>query len=320
MSLSFNKIFATVLAGTLLALSAAPVYAQEAQACPQMKTGKYKGQCIDTSVKRAIHILEQSADSITITNFRKNGEFYIAKIPLNQVQNLSYVVVDLNSKPVNFLSLINISHTELRFKMNPGAVIELYRLNDTQRVTPVQTETDIMVSLNFTAPAGVPYDPIKGFNEKLYASVLQVFSTQDEVKIRFQNTKANVYEIPLSLSGFDSALVLREALMISHRVQYDLPYDTWTRNCTTIIFDMLDNSLHLKQKPYRFKSWEAFDTGLAPAFRALAKRRLVLEDTKVLLLNAEFGYGLFPSDSNRYFRTWIGKTLKEFYANDSLQP
>lgn len=304
----YKKILATVL-GLSVCLSAAAGYSMDTASCPLMKAGKYKGQCIDTSGKRAVKIVSQSADSITVLNFRKAGVFYKAVIPLNQVASLSYEVVDLNASPVNYLSLINISHTEMRFRMKPGASIPLFANTADDNGAPLASETDIIVSMNYMAPTGVSYDPVKGFNEDLYASVLQIFATQDEVKKRFTENKFNVYEIDLNISGERAASVLREAMMVSDRIQYSVAYDTWSSNCTTFLFDILDAGLHLKAKPYRFSPFIANDTGLAPAFKALSKRQLVLDSTKVELLNAEFGYDIFPSRSNRYFNSWIGKTL-----------
>lgn len=306
---SNKKLMAAVL-GLLVCLSTAAGYSMDTQACPQMKAGKYKGQCIDTSGKRAVKILSQSSDSITILNFRKEGVFYKAVIPLNQVASLSYEVVDLNAKPVNFFSLINISHTEMRFRMKPGASIALYNNSAEDSGAPLATETDLIVSMNYMAPTGVGYDPVKGFDEDLYASVLQIFATQDEVKKRFTENKFNVYEIDLSITGEQAASVLREALMVSDRIQYGVAYDTWSSNCTTFLFDILDAGLHLKNvKPYRFSPFIANDTGLAPGFKALSKRGLVAPTAAVELLNAEFGYDVFPSRSNRYFNSWIGRKL-----------
>jgi len=310
MILNMHKKIATVVITTGLFLL--PALGRTAETCPTMKAGKYKGQCIDTSAKRAVHILEQTADSITIENFRKAGVFYKAVIPLNQVEKLSYVVVDLNAKPVNYLSLFNISHTEMRFKMKPGSVIELYPLGANDSGAAVATETDVIVSMNYMAPAGVPYDPVKGFNEDLYASVLQIFSTQDEAKKRFEDNKFNVYEIELSAASEQTSAILRRALMMSNQIQYDVAYDTWTSNCTTFLFDIFDAGLNLKnQKPYRFHLLIANDTGLKPGMKALGQRGLVSADTQIKLMNAEYGYKIFPSNSNRYFNALIGKTLKD---------
>jgi len=303
-----------LLLGLLISFSASAGYSLDTISstltCPKMKAGKYKGQCIDTTGKRAVKILEHNPDSVTFLNFRKQGVFYKAVIPLNQVESMSYLVVDLNAKPLNFLSIINVSHNELRVRMKPGSFVGLFSNTEKDHGAVLATETDFVISMNYMAPAGVPYDPVKGFNEDLYGSVLQVFSTRDEVRQRFEISKLNVYEIDLTMAPSQAADVLQEALIMSDRAQYTIPYDSWTSNCTTMVFDLLDAGLFLKnQKPYRFNPLIAYDTGLAPAFRALEKRKLVLPTTTVELLNTEFGYKIFPSKSNRYFNSWIGKTL-----------
>ncbi|WP_413291080.1 DUF4105 domain-containing protein [Bdellovibrio sp. HCB337] len=277
----------------------------------RMQAGKYKGQCIDTSGKRAVKIIENRPEQMTINNFRKGGQFYKAVIPMQMVDSASYVIVDLNATPVNKWSIINISHTQLRFKMKPNAFIELYPINDTGG-GPVLMEQDLFISMNYMAPKDVGYDPVKGFDEDLYASVLQIYSTADEIQTRFVKQKLNMYEIPLSINGTKAAQILRAAIKMSDRIQYSVPYDTWSSNCTTILFDIVDSGLELaKQKPYRFTPLMIRDTGLVPAFKQLAKRGVVDKETRVRLFNKEFGYDLLPSGSNPYFEPAIGKRLQD---------
>ena len=309
---TLSSILAFLLFITTWAVSPQALASEECLAT--MTRGKYRGQCIDTSRKRAIRILDRTADTITIANYRKNGRFYKAIIPFNDVTQMSYVIVDLNAAPLNSIVHIHVSHTELRFHFDKGAGVELYDLDQPiSGQSFVGTDEDFLVSLNYMAPKGVEYDPVKGFDEDLFASALQVLSLSEEVNIRFQRQeKFNVYKIALDIPSAQAAMVLKTALYFSNNVQYSVPYDSWNSNCTTLLFDILDKGLGLKdQKPYRFSLLKAHDTGMIPAFRALGKRQLVHDDTQIQSVNTEFGYGLFPSKSNRHFAKFIGKTYRE---------
>ncbi|MGE5087062.1 MAG: hypothetical protein ACM3MG_12225 [Bacillota bacterium] len=299
---------------TLIVTLLSPLTSSADECLATMTRGKYRGQCIDTAHKRAIRILDRTAETITIANYRKNGRFYKAVIPFNDVTQMSYVIVDLNATPLNSIAQVHVSHTELRFHFNKGAGVELYDLDQPiSEQSFAGTDEDFLISLNYMAPKGVPYDPVKGLDGNLFASALQVLSLSEEVDIRFQQEeKFNVYEITLDIPSDQAALVLKTALFFSNNVQYTIPYDSWNSNCTTVLFDILDAGLRLKgQKPYRFSVLKVHDTGMVSAFRALGQRHLVHDETSIQSVNAEFGYGLFPSKSNRHFAKFIGKTYRE---------
>jgi hypothetical protein len=296
-----------ILLSTLVSLSGATVYSMDndSNCLAQMKEGKYKGQCMDTSMKRAVKILAENPANgkILIANFRKGGKFYQASIPLNEVESVSYIVVDLK----NLLRFVSIAHVELRFKMRPGSQVLLAD----SAAGIADTETDFMMSFNYMAPKGVEYDPVKGFNNTLYGSVLQIFSTQDEIQNRYVNHKINMYEVPLDTANGKAGRILRGGLVMSDKIQYDVAYDTWTTNCATFLFDMIDQGLQLNIKPFRFKAYTFTDTSLIPAMQALANRQLIDDQTTVRLLNTEFKTPQFPSASNPYFNFWTGKTWSQ---------
>jgi len=334
MKLLFKKTSFAVLTAALVSFCGATVYSMNNDpACnshPQdpyspslrMSKGRYQGQCMDTSGKRAVQVLEERGnDEMTVANFRQNGRFYTAVIPLQQIEKISYVIVDLNPHPINFLSLLNISHTELRFKFKADARIALTPQEPGSDSTRELAGNDLMVSFNYMAPAGVDYNPLKGFNADLYGSVLQSFSSQDEFKNRFTLKKINMYEVTLDTTPEQSASILKKALEMSSKAQYSIPYDTWSSNCTTYLFDILDAGMGFKrQTPYRFKPWMVNDTGMIPALYALNERGLIHDQTVLRLLNSEFGYPRFDSDSNRYYGYWINKSFGQIKAQQAPQP
>jgi|GEM_PF-2065683 len=275
----------------------------------RMYRGEYKGRCMDTSAKRAVQILNQKdQDHVTISNYRKDGKFYTAEIPLHYLEKVSYLVVDLNPKPLNFGGGINFSHTELRFKFSKADAIKLTPQNPTDTAT---TDGDFVVSYNFMGPVGVDYNPMAGFDDQLYGGVLQFFSMQDEVQTRFVKRKLNVYELPFRMSAQEGAKLILQAARTSEKLAYDSLYDTWTNNCTTKLYDIIDEALQLDVKPFKFTAARAADTGMIPGFLELDARGLLLQDTKLSSVNAQFGYKQLPSWSNIYFGYWEGKTVRD---------
>lgn len=272
----------------------------------RMAYGKYKGQCIDTSQKRAVQFLEDFTGETTIANFRYKGKFYMAHIPAQGVRQISYMIVDLDPSK-SFL----VSHTQLRFRMHQSTPIRLFPQygNSQQKVAEIH---DFIVSYNYMAPAGVPYEPAKGLNKGLYSSALQMYATEDEINTRIK-AKRNMYEVRLSFYGNEQDTILKNVIERSDRLQYSDAYDTWTNNCTTQLFDILDASIPGNKgiKPFRFSARKINDTGLLPAISALDKRNLLSIDAEVKLVNTEFNYPLFPSKNNSYLSKFKGKILPQ---------
>lgn len=273
-----------------------------------MLRGKYQGQCMDTSFKRAVKVLSLERDLLTISNYRKGGKFYTAEIPLQELEKVSYLVVDLNAKPINAGGLVNISHTELRFKFKHKDSIRLLPQDPSDRTL---TDGDLVISYNYMAPKKVEYSPVKGFDEDLYGAVLQFFSMEDEAKTRFVDHKLNVYEMALSVKRSQAMKILVHAAKDSEKMGYASAYDTWTNNCTTKLYDILDAALGSKAPPYRFSVKRIGDTGMAPGILALGKRGLLAPEGRVTLVNHEFGYKKISSWSGHYFGYWLGKTYKD---------
>ncbi|MNL52911.1 hypothetical protein D3C87_1761220 [compost metagenome] len=67
-------------------------------------------------------------------------------------------------------------------------------------------------------------------------------------------------------------------------------------------------------KPYRFEAANVGDTGLIPGMLALDDRGLLLQDSKLTLVNKEFGHKRLPSWSNVYFGYWNGKSVRDIKA------
>lgn len=275
----------------------------------RMVKGKYAGQCIDTSKKRSVQFLGKlNSDEILIGNYRKNGKFYTARMDLSQIEKVSIVAVDLNPAPLNKWGIINVSHTQMRMKFKSDDAIRL--LAQDPRDQDLRDD-DMIISFNFMAPPDVPYNPVKGFKDGLYGSVVQLYSTHDEVETRFVNQKLNVYEMPLNISDYYKRQIVLEAVRVSEANGYSVSYNSFTRNCASELFLIIDKALNLKVRSFALRLSYLTDAGFTPEIRALGKRGLILPESQVLLVNKEFGYPQFASDSNRYFNYFVGKTYAD---------
>lgn len=263
----------------------------------KMPSGPYRGQCINTSGKRAIRILRDSTEGLKIANFRHKGKFWNAWIPKNSVEAVEFVFVDLNVQQVSRLG-VNIFHNHLRLLFKKNHPITL-----TSQFSPrgevKATVRDVILSVNYMAPTGVEYSAIKGLNSKEYLSAIQLYSTADEAKARFVEQKVNAFTTRLSINERQAWYLLRTALLKSHNTQYSVPYQTWDANCATAAFDMLDYALYYdygkRVKPFRFKIWNIRDTSVKPALNALIERGLIKDNRSIYLVNTQFGYPRYPS-------------------------
>ncbi|MFS4458632.1 DUF4105 domain-containing protein [Bdellovibrio sp. HCB2-146] len=274
----------------------------------RMIKGKYQGQCIDTSAKRSLKNLGQdSANEILVANYRKNGKFYTARIDLRKIQKVSIVAVDLNPAPLNKWGIITVSHTEMRMKFTDSEAIQLIPQDPSD--TPL-TDDDLIISFNYMAPPGVVYNPVKGFKDGLYGSVVQMFSTHDEANTRFVKQNLNVYEVDLNLNTEQAGRIIVSAVNTSEANGYNVNYNSYTRNCASELFLIIDKALDIKTRPFRLYPSYLTDAGFIPEVRALGKRKLIDPKSQVALVNKEFGYEQFPSDSNRYYNYFLGKTYQ----------
>lgn len=277
----------------------------------RMVKGKYQGQCIDTSAKRALKNLGQATpEEILVGNYRKNGKFYTARIDLRKIEKVSIVSVDLNPAPLNKWGIINVSHTELRMKFTSNEGIQLIPQDPAD--APL-SDDDLMISFNYMAPPDVVYNPVKGFKDGLYGSVVQMFSTHDEVKTRFVKQKLNFYEMPLNLNTEQAGRIIVSAVDTSEANGYAVNYNSYTRNCASELFLIIDKALNIKTRAFRLYPSYFSDAGFMPEVRGLGKRQLIDSDSQIALVNKEFGFEQFPSDSNRYFNYFVGKTYKQIY-------
>lgn len=267
-----------------------------------MPSGPHEGQCIDTAAKRAVSILGHDRTGLLISNFRHENQFWNAWIPVHSVESVEFVIVDLDAKKLSSLG-IDVFHNHLRFHIKKNSPI-LLKSQSTSGPTKQTTVDDVIISLNYMAPKGVEYNPIKGLNSKQYLSALQVYSMHDEAYSRFVKQKKNVFAIKLNLNESQGWRTLLTGIIRSSNLQYSVPYQSWNSNCTLEVFNILDQTLFPyyseNVKPFEFSIWDIQDANFVPALEALKERNLINDFKDVYLVNKEFGFKRFPTHWNRF--------------------
>ncbi len=157
--------------------------------------GRYKGERLDASSRHSIRVKqpqtlesEELVGSVVVDYFYHAGQFWTAVVPLGQVAellgqafNFSKVktrkgpdgpekVYDADGVPVRTIWALN--HLQTRFRLLPGANVELYPLGSEPSGQPVYTVDDFVYSIEAVGPLGVHF----GFRDGLNGSLISAAS------------------------------------------------------------------------------------------------------------------------------------------------
>jgi len=244
-----------------------------------MPSGKYQGQRLNTTAKRAIAILNGSPAQAQlgvddrywlIANLYHNKKFYIAKVPKTAVRQVIFM-----SEP--FLGVF--SHSMLRFQFSEPVELlaEVPSLEEIMRgITHKPLENpellnDLMISVEATAPHGVPeFAAVASFFNSR-GLVFRVMSLTGLGISRFHRGLATVHQFPLDLSAREAARTLRNALKRSDEFGMGRMYNTLFANCNHFCVKVLDQSRKLAEREStKFRRFLASVQGLASNFATFA--------------------------------------------------
>jgi hypothetical protein len=289
----------------VLTLSSSPAFAvtpvPESAACVQVpgdaydpgkviEVGKYKGQCVDTSVKRPANIIRQDNDTIVFANFRHDGQYWIARAPREGVAHAIFQIEDFPTG----VPFVKAAHTQLRIIMKPGSEFQLFpqTANTDTGSAPIQV-SDINWSLEYAAPAGVPYDVVQGeFDE--YALVERLVSTHDRAAEQMLIDKNVVRQWELKIPTPDELnALLVNGITASDQVRLDEMYLTLGRNCTTELFNLIDATVKYPFVVAPFATWlvNILDPIAGPSIESLQERQLIDSTSELPTLNQETDNG-----------------------------
>lgn len=257
-----------------------------------MPFGKYKGQCIDTSVKRPVVLLAEDEHHIVFANLRDQGAWWIADVPKDAVARVILDAKDLEI-PLPFL---HAAHIEMRFILKPGRVIRLTAQDPSAKIQQ-STLTDVMWSMEYAAPKGVPYNPALGSKQR-YTSVDRLVSTEDRGREQMASTTYPVYQWELNIpSQEDRDNLLWNGIRDSAKNGFDVAYDSFTSSCETSFFALLDQTLRYNGansasiKPFELTKGDLFEKSTTPVLAATQARGLTNSSSGLPTLNEETGNG-----------------------------
>lgn len=189
---------------------------------------KFSGECIDSKRFRpAVITAETNSTNLVFQNYLHNDKYWKAELPKNAKIEASYVQVVRFS----IVSGVTAAHVQLRAKLAPGSEIKLSLDGETTSVD------DIVVSYEAARPKDISYNFAMGVVDN-YLLVGRVASGEQRLSEYSTENKTEQYE--LSISSEESRELLLSALNLSASSKFDRFYNTLKPNCTTEIFDLID--------------------------------------------------------------------------------
>lgn len=248
------------------------------QAEPMPAYGKFKGQFVETTRRRAISFLtfEEKRligipeNQIAFANFRHANTFYVATIPGVKVNERNEVLSTENivdkiifstkhwaAKTRKATENVEV-HAELGFFLKPGQGIQLWVNQDQQIKLPeIKTLKESIVYSIEAVRSQEQYD--QGFFPAAlgpnFAIAHRIVSNTERNIQHLDDPDRSITSRRLKFDGIQSRssvvanpqdILLVGALMKSNQIQRSQPYEMATNNCTNNQFTLLDENLVYK--------------------------------------------------------------------------
>ena len=229
----------------------------------KIASGTYKGQKINTTLKRAVTKLDgtkyqgdiQIPEGYTlIANFFHNKKFYLALIPKYGVEQVLFL-----SEPFGGI----FSHSMLRFRMNKpiqlvAEVPTEEEFNQGIYAKPLEKPTelnDLLISVEATSPPGVKEFSLFASFFSTRGLVMRVISLTGRGVSKLLKSQAHVVQMPLALNSKEANRALRNALEQSEEWGMSKMYNTALKNCNSACFNLLEKAksfFRTGQNKYQF--------------------------------------------------------------------
>lgn len=214
----------------------------------QFGFGPYKGECVNSCrFRRAIFIDKETArrfggdnDHLVIANFLHQGQYWIARVPVNSTTSV-------NIGFEKFLS--NIAHVLIRFRFPKSDPVVLFRQDGNWRRharTRVHQLQDLVVSAEGVPPKDRNYDFLESSLGR-YLFDYRVLSIEEEEHWMIDLKNHSVKQFALKTDLTTNAGLLRSALNESTNKSFKSAYQLFTNNCATAVMDVID--AEIKYKP-----------------------------------------------------------------------
>jgi hypothetical protein len=245
----------------------------------------YHGECLDSSKFRAAQILPtKTPNTIRMANFRHNGKFWTAEIPLLARAWKNAYYQTLAFPVIKALEGVQAGHTEIRLMLNPTSPfpgwqggIKLTSQSNGNAVTYVNSmiysvEAGFPKNTGYNFAIGALNDyPIVG---RIGSDSQRIADSPDAGYVQYALGGFPASKTSHPLNTLDIAYLARRAVEQSDRMGVNWFYNTIYPNCTTESFRMLD-MIPGRQglaRPFYTVLW--IDPIVGPAQKALQARGL----------------------------------------------
>ena len=243
--------------------------------------GIFKGQCLDSSTRRAPVIESVDPGFIEAANFYDQGHFYHARIPRNSVSDVLFQIVPFDSG----MPGVTAAHAQLRFKFsNP---IQLRPQSSSGGESGAIS--DVILSAAYMSPLGVGYNALQS-RKRSYNIVTRFMSSRARAVEEILADKSEVRQYRLSLSVSQQNQLLESALLQAAADGFSKNYNLLERNCSTVAFDAIDSVIprNAGVRPFRGSWWNIRDEVIGPTLSALKARSLISNSSQINPMNDEF--------------------------------
>ena len=239
-----------------------------------MTVGEYKGQAMDTHIKRPAKVVYEDNKKILFANFRDGREFHQAHLDKDGIEDVYFRI---NRFPSGVKG-ITPAHTLLYFKMKPGAELVLEGARNSPDLSNPNRVSEFVLSVDFAAPHDVKYEMGKSAKPN-YMTVMN-FSSAADYSLRGADPNFAVEYLKLNLSAKEKRDLIEEAVHRSQERGYNYAYDLLTYNCTTEIFNLLDSTVKYATpvKRYLPSIFKIKDAVAGPSEEGLVQRGLVTKN------------------------------------------
>jgi hypothetical protein len=222
-----------------------------------MKTGRDRGQPIDVDWRRSGVLLTDAqareyfkdfdpTKEIAIANVKHFDEFYVARIPIDEVDS-----VVMNRYRI--IKQVPISHAGIRFKMKPGRKIRLVPQVKGSKSPALQYES-LGFGIYALGAKGKTFGLENSRNQDLVSSYL--FFTPEELLERYHKDALyeDMYEIKLDvLTNKDVKELLLHVARSATQKKYSEVYGMFFNNCVHRVLSLVEEA----KSPLSRAAWNA---------------------------------------------------------------
>lgn len=224
----------------------------------------YKNQCINGARFRPIQNYSNQGTQATFANYMHQGRFWQARVPL-AAESIEKVYFQVMKFPV--VEGIIAAHAQIRFTFKSPAAVQL---TGQGALGGEASSGDILISFEAGFPKDVNYNFARGGLNN-YALVAKVMSTLQ----KHTESPTAIEQFELKLSAAEKAQLLSRLLGYASELGMRSFYNTLRPNCTTEVFDKIDELARFKGKFRPFMTVISADPIAGPSLKALMKRGLI---------------------------------------------